>query len=120
MAKNATEQRTETDSRIDWGIIFCVLMLALIGLASIYVAATHDSSATSITSAVVSQLVWYVIGPVAIIIIMQFDSEQLWKVAPVLYGLGIFCWQPLIFTVGRTIPTPVLGVGLPSGLTPAV
>ncbi|WP_341779605.1 FtsW/RodA/SpoVE family cell cycle protein [Levilactobacillus sp. HBUAS70063] len=90
MAKNATEQRNETDSRIDWGIIFCVLMLALIGLASIYVAATHDSSATSVTSAVASQLVWYVIGTVAIIIIMQFDSEQLWKVAPLLYGLGIF------------------------------
>ncbi|AKP63689.1 cell division membrane protein [Levilactobacillus koreensis JCM 16448] len=90
MAKNATEQRSEPDSRIDWGIIFCVLMLALIGLASIYVAATHDSSATSITSAVVSQLMWYIIGTVAIVIIMQFDSEQLWKVAPVLYWLGIF------------------------------
>ncbi|MFD1548241.1 FtsW/RodA/SpoVE family cell cycle protein [Levilactobacillus fuyuanensis] len=101
MAKNATEQRTETDSRIDWGIIFCVLMLALIGLASIYVAATHDSSATSITSAVVSQLVWYVIGTVAIIIIMQFDSEQLWKVAPVLYGLGIFLLAAVLIFYSR-------------------
>ncbi|WP_125581326.1 FtsW/RodA/SpoVE family cell cycle protein [Levilactobacillus cerevisiae] len=90
MAKNATEKRGEAESRIDWGIIFCVLMLALIGLASIYVAANHDSSATSITSAVISQIAWYVIGTIAIIIIMQFDSEQLWKVAPLLYGLGIF------------------------------
>ncbi|PTM24733.1 rod shape-determining protein RodA [Lactobacillus sp. PFC-70] len=95
MAKNATRQPDETDSRIDWGIIFCVLMLALIGLASIYVAATHDSSATSITSAVVSQLVWYIIGTIAIVIIMQFDSEQLWKVAPLLYGIGLF----LLFSV---------------------
>ncbi len=105
MAKNATEQRTETDSRIDWGIIFCVLMLALIGLASIYVAATHDSSATSITSAVVSQLVWYVIGTVAIIIIMQFDSEQLWKVAPVLYGLGIFLLAAVLIFYSRAYYT---------------
>ncbi|MCH5464714.1 FtsW/RodA/SpoVE family cell cycle protein [Levilactobacillus tujiorum] len=101
MAKNATEQRTETDSRIDWGIIFCVLMLALIGLASIYVAATHDSGATSITSAVVSQLIWYVIGTIAIIIIMQFDSEQLWKVAPLLYGLGIFLLAAVLIFYSR-------------------
>ncbi|KRL95522.1 FtsW/RodA/SpoVE family cell cycle protein [Levilactobacillus hammesii] len=101
MAKNATEQRTDADSRIDWGIIFCVLMLALIGLASIYVAATHDSSATSITSAVVSQLAWYVIGSVAIIIIMQFDSEQLWKVAPLLYGLGIFLLAAVLIFYSR-------------------
>ncbi|WP_203641791.1 FtsW/RodA/SpoVE family cell cycle protein [Levilactobacillus andaensis] len=101
MAKNATEQRSEPDSRIDWGIIFCVLMLALIGLASIYVAATHDSSATSITSAVVSQLMWYIIGTVAIVIIMQFDSEQLWKVAPVLYWLGIFLLVAVLFLYSR-------------------
>ncbi len=79
----------EKGSRIDWGIIFCVLMLALIGLASIYVAAAHDSSATSVTRQVVSQLVWYVIGIVAVVVIMQFDSEQLWKVAPLAYWLGI-------------------------------
>ncbi|MFC6260401.1 FtsW/RodA/SpoVE family cell cycle protein [Levilactobacillus fujinensis] len=101
MAKNATEQRSEPDSRIDWGIIFCVLMLALIGLASIYVAATHDSSATSITSAVVSQIMWYVIGTVAIVIIMQFDSEQLWKVAPVLYWLGIFLLVSVLVLYSR-------------------
>ena len=29
---------------IDWSIIFVVMMLALIGLASLYVAGTHDAS----------------------------------------------------------------------------
>ena len=101
MAKNATRQQDEVDSRIDWGIIFCVLMLALIGLASIYAAATHDSSATSVTSAVVSQLVWYVIGTVAIVIIMQFDSEQLWKVAPLLYGIGLFLLLSVLIFYSR-------------------
>ncbi len=86
-----TSRRTSKDdqSRIDWGIIFCVLMLACIGLASIYVAATHDSSATSVLRQVISQLVWYVIGIVAVVVIMQFDSEQLWKVAPIVYWGGI-------------------------------
>ena len=42
-------QRSQSDdeSRIDWGIIFCVLLLALIGLASIYVAAVHDTGGSS-------------------------------------------------------------------------
>lgn len=92
----------EKESRIDWGIIFCVLMLALIGLASIYVAATHDSSATSVLRQVVSQLVWYVIGIVAVIIIMQFDSEQLWKVAPIAYWLGILLLASVLVLYSRT------------------
>ncbi len=98
-----TRQNTDKDkeSRIDWGIIFCVLMLALIGLASIYVAASHDSSATSVTRQVASQLVWYVIGIVAIVVIMQFDSEQLWKVAPVTYWLGILLLASVLIFYSR-------------------
>ena len=98
-----TSQNTDKDkeSRIDWGIIFCVLMLALIGLASIYVAASHDSRATSVTRQVASQLVWYVIGIVAIVVIMQFDSEQLWKVAPVTYWLGILLLASVLIFYSR-------------------
>lgn len=87
--ENTRSRRDEEESRIDWGIIFCVLMLALIGLGSIYVAASHDSSSTSVIKAVASQLVWYVIGVVAVVVVMQFDSEQLWKIAPYVYWLGI-------------------------------
>lgn len=87
--ENTRSRKDDNESRIDWGIIFCVLMLALIGLGSIYVAASHDSSSTSVVKAVVSQLVWYVIGIIAVAIIMQFDSEQLWKIAPYVYWLGI-------------------------------
>ncbi len=98
-----TNRRTSKDdqSRIDWGIIFCVLMLACIGLASIYVAATHDSSATSVLRQVISQLVWYVIGIVAVIIIMQFDSEQLWKVAPIVYWAGIALLASVLILYSR-------------------
>ena len=39
--------QNDEESRLDWGIIFCVLMLALIGLASIYVAAVHDQQPVS-------------------------------------------------------------------------
>lgn len=94
--------RLDDDSRIDWGVIFCVLMLAMIGLASIFVAANHDSSATSVTSALVSQLIWYVIGIAAIAVIMQFDSEQLWKVAPIMYWIGILLLFSVLFLYSRS------------------
>ena len=41
-------QSEDIESRIDWGIIFCVLLLALIGPASIYVAGTHDRQQVSV------------------------------------------------------------------------
>ncbi|GEK28700.1 FtsW/RodA/SpoVE family cell cycle protein [Furfurilactobacillus siliginis] len=87
---SASRGEKDIDVRIDWGIIFCVLMLALIGIASIYVAAAHDAKTVSVVRQVITQVVWYAIGTVAIVILMQFDSEQLWRLAPLAYGVGIF------------------------------
>jgi rod shape determining protein RodA len=97
-------QRSQNDdeSRIDWGIIFCVLLLALIGLASIYVAAVHDTGgSTSVTRQVISQLIWYIIGTILVVVIMQFDSEQLWKVAPLVYWVGIFLMFAILVFYSR-------------------
>ena len=94
-------QRNENESRIDWGIIFCVLLLALIGLAAIFVAANHDKTPVNVSRTVLMQFAWYVIGTIMIIVIMQFDSEQLWKVAPIAYWIGLFLMHAI--TVGRTM-----------------
>jgi len=40
--KKKQTKNTDENSRIDYGIIFSVMVLALIGLMSIYVAASHD------------------------------------------------------------------------------
>ncbi|KRN12632.1 cell division membrane protein [Fructilactobacillus fructivorans] len=77
-------------------------MLALVGLGSIFVAASHDTSQTSVVKAVVSQLVWYAIGAIAIVVVMQFDSEQLWKLAPYAYWLGIFLLVAVLFLYSRS------------------
>jgi len=95
-------RRREGDSRIDYGIIFSVLMLALIGLASIYVAATHDTSGVSVRSQVVSQLIWYVLGVTLVVVIMQFDSKQLWRLAPYAYWFGIFLLVAVLFLYSRS------------------
>ncbi|MCF6515777.1 FtsW/RodA/SpoVE family cell cycle protein [Lactobacillus sp. S2-2] len=92
----------ENEYRIDWGIIFCVFILALIGLGSIYVASVHDSSATSITKAVISQLMWYFIGAIAIFVLIRFDSEQLYKLTPLAYGVGIFLLIAVLFLYSRS------------------
>ncbi len=95
-------QSEDIESRIDWGIIFCVLLLALIGLASIYVAGTHDRQQVSVVRQVVTQLAWYVIGTILVIVIMQFDSEQLWKIAPIAYGVGVFLMFAILIFYSRS------------------
>lgn len=97
-------QRSQNDveSRIDWGIIFCILLLALIGLASIYVAGTHDQTGTSVVRQVITQLVWYAVGTILVVVIMQFDSEQLWKLAPIVYWLSVFLMFAILVFYSRS------------------
>lgn len=88
-------------SRLDWTIIICVGLLALIGIGAIYVAVNHDSYSGTIVKQMITQLVWYTIGTVLIIIIMQFDSEQLWKVAPIIYWGALTLLASLLVLYSR-------------------
>ena len=100
---NSTRNRRvkSNDDRIDWGIIFSVLVLAVIGMLSIYVAVKHDTSNASVVHTLLSQAMWYVFGIIAVVVIMQFDAEQLWKIAPIAYGIGITLMFLLLFLYGR-------------------
>lgn len=103
MEKNDSRvARKDDSSRIDYGIIFPVLMLAIIGLASIYVATTHDTSATSILRQVFSQLIWYILGIIIVAVIMRFDAKQLWRLAPLAYGIGLFLLFLVLFFYSRS------------------
>lgn len=102
MAQEMTEKKM--DSRIDYGIILSVMLLALIGMAAIYMAVDNDTSASSSPMhALIMQGVWYVIGGLGIFLVMQFDSEQLWRIAPILYGLGIFLLVVVLFAYDRSV-----------------
>lgn len=81
--KNETEQ----SSRIDYGIVLCVMLLAIIGLLSLY-STTVVIQGESIRSTIM-QGVWYILGIGAAGIIMLFDSEQLWKLTNILYWIGM-------------------------------
>ncbi len=104
---------TDDDARIDWGIIFCVLVLAVIGMTALYVALSHDNI-TNPTKVLLNQAVWYFIGIGAVWFIMQFDAEQLWKIAPIAYGVGIawFALGPLTFQPSEVMkPAYILMLG---------
>jgi len=91
-----------TDGEIDWAIIFVVLMLALIGLASLYVAGIHDTSSTiNVTRMVMMQAAYYVVGIVIVVIIMQFDSEQIWRIAPYLFMIGVILMIGVLFLYNK-------------------
>ena len=92
---------TDDDARIDWGIIFCVLVLAVIGMTALYVALSHDNIVNP-TKVLFNQAIWYFIGIGAVWFIMQFDAEQLWKIAPVAYGIGIVLLILVLFMYSRT------------------
>ncbi|MHA8110873.1 FtsW/RodA/SpoVE family cell cycle protein [Lactobacillaceae bacterium Melli_B4] len=94
-------QNDNRDNRIDWGIIFSVMLLAVIGIASIYVAVSHDTNSASVISKLIPQVLWYAIGAVAIVVIMQFDSEQLWKLAPLAYWFGVALLILVLFFYSR-------------------
>ncbi len=81
--KNETEQ----SSRIDYGIVLCVMLLAIIGLVSLY-STTVIIQGESIRSTIM-QGIWYILGIGAAGVIMLFDSEQLWKLTNVLYWIGM-------------------------------
>ena len=78
------------DNRIDYGVILPVFILCLFGLAAVYVA--YDQSPIFTGNPAIEvwrQVLWYVIGIVAVVIIMHMKSKWLWKLTPFIYGLGL-------------------------------
>jgi rod shape determining protein RodA len=81
------KSKNENTSRIDYGIVLCILLLAIIGLVSLY--STTVLIQGSSISMTIMQGIWYILGTAAAGIVMLFDSEQLWKVTNYLYWIGV-------------------------------
>lgn len=96
----------EDDNYFDWGIILVVLLLAIIGLSSLYAAQAHEHGTLTtmgVIKPVLIQGAWWVLGTIAILVIVKFDSEQLWKIAPFVYGLGIFLLIMVLIFYSRSM-----------------
>ncbi|WP_080147345.1 FtsW/RodA/SpoVE family cell cycle protein [Marinilactibacillus piezotolerans] len=75
------------NQKIDYGIILTVMLLALISISMIY--STTALMGGAGLAPTIMQAVWYGLGAIAVCVIMQFDSEQLWKMTTYLYIGGI-------------------------------
>ena len=87
--------------RIDYGIILTVMLLGLMSVGMIYstTALMEDAG----IRATIMQIAWYGLGAIAVAIIMQFDSEQLWKMTTYLYVIGIVLLVLTLLIYDRTL-----------------
>lgn len=105
-------------SRLDYGILLSVLLLAMIGIVSLY--STSVLIQEQSMRLPIMQAIWFVLGTAVAGVIMLFDSEQLWKMTTYLYWLGIlalvltliFYDRPLAVVSGAKswIKIPVINV----------
>lgn len=93
------KNKNENLSRIDYGIVLCIMVLAIIGLVSLY-STTVTMQDGSIRTTIM-QLIWYILGIGAAAVIMLFDSEQLWKITSYLYWAGIVALVATLFLYDR-------------------
>ena len=98
------QNKTNPFDRIAWNIVVPVLLLAAVGLYSIYFAAVDDPSHMgSPVKAVAMQGLWYIISVAIVVFVIQFDAEQLYRIAPYVYGLGILLLIAVLFFYNRSI-----------------
>ncbi|WP_208559812.1 FtsW/RodA/SpoVE family cell cycle protein [Marinilactibacillus kalidii] len=88
-------------NRIDYGIILSVMLLALFSIAMIY-STTSLINNTGIRQTIM-HTAWYGLGAIAIAVIMQFDSEQIWKMTNYLYVIGILLLIVTFIFYDRTL-----------------
>lgn len=100
MAK--VQEESKWYDRIAWGVIIPVVLLSFVSFYAIYNASVNDSSYGTPTKTVAMQIVWYAISWGMVAFIMRFDAEQIFKLAPYLYGAGIFLLVAVLFLYDRT------------------
>ena len=72
--------------KIDYGIILTLILMTLASLIAIYSA---QSTGQYVANFVKQQVMWYVIGTIVILVVIQFDSDQMKKISWYMYGFGL-------------------------------
>ena len=103
MEKKIKASNNNRDNRIDYGVILPVFLLCLIGLLSLYVALSHDPNHPSVIRGVGMQAIWYIVGSIAIVVIMHLNSKWIWKLTPYLYGFGLIVMGLLLKSYDRNL-----------------
>ncbi len=93
--------RRDNENRIDYGIILNVMVLAIIGLLSVYSTTTLIEGGDIVPT--LFHALWYGVGTIAVIAAMQLDSEQYWKLSTYLYGFGLLLLVLVLFFYDREL-----------------
>ena len=77
------------NSRIDWPIIAIVLAFFVIGMISLFLALTNDSAITTISRTMLLQALWWLVGAGVVFVLVRLDSEQLSRLAPIVFYISL-------------------------------
>ncbi|MRH43401.1 rod shape-determining protein RodA [Aquibacillus halophilus] len=86
-----------TNSNIDYSLIFIVLLLAIVSCFTLYTLGNYLPEKYSNTNFMLQQIKWYIVGSMAIVVIMFIDYDRLRQVVWILYGIGIILLTMLFF-----------------------
>ncbi|MGG5252096.1 FtsW/RodA/SpoVE family cell cycle protein [Neobacillus sp. SM06] len=90
-----------TTSKLDYNLIFILLLLFLVSSISIYSAQTTGQYKDNF---LLKQMIYYVIGSGIIASVITLDSDQLKKITWYVYGFGIFMLIALILAPQSIAP----------------
>ncbi|MCJ8009389.1 FtsW/RodA/SpoVE family cell cycle protein [Lederbergia wuyishanensis] len=82
--------------KIDYGLILTLMLLTIVSLITIYSA--QKTGQYGNRNFVIDQIMWYVISTVAVIVIVQLDSDQMKKIAWYTYGICLLSLIGLYFS----------------------
>ncbi|SER87189.1 cell division protein FtsW, lipid II flippase [Gracilibacillus ureilyticus] len=86
-----------TNSKIDYTLILIIIALAVISIFTLYTLHPYLIEKYPLSTYYMSQIKWYIVGTVAVVIIMFFDYDRLRQVSWAFYGLGVIALLMLYF-----------------------
>ncbi|MBM7636264.1 FtsW/RodA/SpoVE family cell cycle protein [Streptococcus saliviloxodontae] len=90
-------RKNNIESRVDYSIILPVFSLLIIGFIAIYLVARNDYP-HRLVAIMIQQGAWTILGLLLAFIVMLFNTQFLWRITPLLYGLGLgLMVLPIIF-----------------------
>lgn len=96
------QEETKWYDRVAWGVVIPVILLSIVSFYCIYNASSNDETYGTPVHTVVMQIVWYAIAWVIVLFIMRFDADQIFKLAPYLYGAGLVLLLLVLFLYDRS------------------
>ncbi|WP_186575738.1 FtsW/RodA/SpoVE family cell cycle protein [Aquibacillus kalidii] len=81
-----------TNSNIDYTLISIIILLGIVSVFTIYTLQPHLDQ-----NYYLKQVIWYIVGSMAVVVMMLFDFDRLRQVSWILYGIGMILLLMLFF-----------------------